>query len=60
MMLEVFLLCATGSAADLIRIGIEVLEEASVLVVALRILIRGIAVAYPIELLRRFGALGER
>lgn len=51
-MLEDFLLCTIGSIADLIRVGIEVLEGSSTSEVALGIFMRGIAVTYPIQVLR--------
>lgn len=56
MILEGFLLCTIGSVADLIRIGIEIMEGATASEVALRVFMRGIAVTYPIQIIKRVGA----
>jgi hypothetical protein len=56
MILESFLLCTIGSVADLIRIGIELLEGATASEIALRVFIKGIAVTYPIQIIKRAGA----
>lgn len=52
-MLETFLLCAIGSVADLIKIGIETMEGASISELTLRVFMRGAAIAYPYQVLKR-------
>ena len=55
-MLEIFLLCAIGSVADLIKIGLETLEGTGVPEVSFRIFMKGSVMAYPYHMLKRVRA----
>ncbi len=58
-MLEVFLLWAIGSVADLAKIGIETLKGRSISEISLGVFMREAVIAYSCQILKRVG-LGDR